>query len=251
MIETINSRELSLGKFLSTSWQVYKKNLKSILFIIVLLYTPYYLIVGSSVIRYNFHSFGNYTHLKNLIMIDQIGSTLSELIFGTAATLAIIVLTASSINGKNLNYVEAIKGGFSKWFKGVGTSIIQTILTFLWSLLLIIPGIYWSVNYTFSIQAAVLKEGSCYSALKDSHQAVQGKWWKVFGFTLVLNILIGIIVQLVVWPFENIELGLGFFVLFSLIKVINSFIIVATTVLFLNLDYLKHGVVIEEIEEII
>lgn len=186
MIDTIKNRELSFGEVLSTSWWHYKKNFMTILFIIVLLYTPYYLLMGSSIINFNFYSYGSYANFDNLLLLDRVSSFVTELIFGIAAMLAVIFIVDKSVNGEKLSYFEAIKMAFLKWFRGASTSIARNIVVFLGIILLLFPGLYVGIIYAFAIPVAILRDQSCLSAMKYSRKIVKGRWWKIFGVFLSL-----------------------------------------------------------------
>jgi uncharacterized membrane protein len=77
------------------------------------------------------------------------------------------------------------------------TSILRGIFTFLWSLLLIIPGIVYSVR-TSLFPVIVVVEGISYrAALKRSKTLIAGSAWKVFwrmvGIGIILFVVPGII----------------------------------------------------------
>lgn len=69
------------------------------------------------------------------------------------------------------------------------TSILRGIFTFLWSLLLIIPGIIYSVRTVF-YPVIVVSEGLAYrEALNRSKEAVQGQFWSVLWSVIITAFL--------------------------------------------------------------
>jgi hypothetical protein len=58
-------------------------------------------------------------------------------------------------------------------------------------ILLILPGIYWLVGYTFSYLLVVDRGLSAWQALEGSRRVVNKHWWGVFGLTLVMLLLTG------------------------------------------------------------
>jgi hypothetical protein len=57
-------------------------------------------------------------------------------------------------------------------------------------ILLIIPGIYLSFIWNFTIYAITLEECSAIEGLKYSQSLVKGRWWPVFGSVLLGNLFI-------------------------------------------------------------
>lgn len=56
-------------------------------------------------------------------------------------------------------------------------------------ILFIIPGVIFSLWYTFAPFVAILEKKRGMEALRESKKMVQGRWWTVFGYFLVLGIL--------------------------------------------------------------
>jgi hypothetical protein len=59
-------------------------------------------------------------------------------------------------------------------------------------ILLILPGIYWLVGYTFSYLLVVDRGLSAWEALEGSRRVVNKHWWGVFSLTLLMLLLIGV-----------------------------------------------------------
>lgn len=98
---------------------------------------------------------------------------------------------------------NAFKLGFGNYFHNIGGLLLMIILIFLWSLLLLIPGIIKSFAYAMTPFVLVDNpELSCYEAIKRSQELMKGNKWRYFLLALSFLgwILLGIL-----------SLGIGFF----------------------------------------
>lgn len=69
------------------------------------------------------------------------------------------------------------------------TGILRTCLTFLWTLLLILPGIIYQVRTTFYAVITVCDRTPYRAALTKSKELVRGQTWRVFKYLLGLSVL--------------------------------------------------------------
>ena len=100
-----------------------------------------------------------------------------------------------------MNY--GIQWGFGNYFHNIGGMLLMIILIFLWSLLLLIPGIIKSFAYAMTPFVLVDNpELPCYEAIKRSQELMKGNKWRYFLLALSFLgwILLGIL-----------SLGIGFF----------------------------------------
>jgi hypothetical protein len=107
------------------------------------------------------------------------------------------------------NQTIDLGGAASQALGKIGTIILSSIVLFLGvflaTLLLIIPGIYLGIVWSFSLYAVVLENCSVFESLKYSKSLVKGRWWPVFGSILAgtLIILPGAIINNVIEPKPN------------------------------------------------
>lgn len=85
----------------------------------------------------------------------------------------------------NLN-LEKIKPVALTWF-------FTSLFTCLWSILLIIPWIWKSVQRVFSIIISIDKWKFNADARKESEKMVNGKWWLTFGYIICGSLAVVII----------------------------------------------------------
>jgi hypothetical protein len=70
----------------------------------------------------------------------------------------------------------------------------------LWTLLLIIPGIIYSIFYSFAVYAFFFEDKRGMTAVRRSLNLVKDYWWPVFGRFLVLGIIFWIFMVLISVP---------------------------------------------------
>lgn len=68
-------------------------------------------------------------------------------------------------------------------------SLLVSLLTFLWTLLFIIPGIIFMVRYSFAQWSLFVEGKKDMSALHRSQELVKGRWWKVFARLIVPGLM--------------------------------------------------------------
>lgn len=84
---------------------------------------------------------------------------------------------------------DLFKQGMSIAWPAILVSLLAGMLTLLWTLLLIVPGIIFSVYYSFSIYALVFENQRGMAALKRSHALVKNYWWAVVSRTVFLSLI--------------------------------------------------------------
>ncbi len=77
-------------------------------------------------------------------------------------------------------------GGFKFMTPAVLIWLVGQLLTGVGLLLLLIPGIYLMVAYSFSVLMAVFGGFDFWTAMEESRKLITARWWKFFVFTLIL-----------------------------------------------------------------
>jgi uncharacterized membrane protein len=140
-------------------------------------------------------------------------------LFATLLVLAVSILTNKSLLGLIATiFLIIIKIGYTKIFlrihdgespkfveifeeyrifwRYLGTSIL-TFLTIIGGLiLLIIPGIFWAVRFSFSPIVVIDTKLGPVASMKESWAITKGQFWKILGFWVVIGLfnLAGLIV---------------------------------------------------------
>ncbi len=152
----------------------------------------YYLSKGYEIFKENFGNFIGYTVLYLLIVI--IGGLIPGI-----GTIVSIVLPAPLVAGfyivaRKINKDESYE--FGDFFKGFDfflqlflSALISGIFVLVGILLLIIPGLYLGVAYSFTSFFIVFNNMEFWPAMEASRKLITRNWFPVFGFVLVLGII--------------------------------------------------------------
>ena len=109
--------------------------------------------------------------------------------------ISIIAVSLSIENNKKPVFEDLTKSfkSYKIFLNYILSSLLYTVIVILGTILLILPGIYLAVRLSFYRYIVVEKENiGVIDALKESMKITQNRFWKIFGFMLVL-ILINIL----------------------------------------------------------
>lgn len=121
-------------------------------------------------------------------------SVVSSFFFTSLGYMGIVVARNQPLHWK------MIFTSFSCWRRLIVTCCLQWVLIVIGFLLLILPGIYLSVGYTYAMVLVVDKGLSPWQAMEESRKVIHKIWWKMFG----LYIAVGLVIFL-----GTIPLGIG------------------------------------------
>jgi hypothetical protein len=226
MMETkIKAKKLGIIDLLGGGWSIYRANIKTIFTIVLCVYFPIDLIIAF--VPRN-------TQLYNLIL----GAL--QFFIGILATIAIAIITEKAIEGKSVDWIEALQFARSKWTKAIGTGLLLWIRILGFMLLLIIPGLIYSLYYVFWDSVVALRDRSGKEALEYSKKLVVGQWWRIFEITLIIVLLAIILSQGVSYLMSLISDNPFFGIIPNLLTdIVGSFITVTFVLLFLNNDFVR------------
>lgn len=153
-----------------------------------------------------------------LLLADRNGRTPETALLVLLANILLVLLTVwggicllvigkrmlQAKSGRSRTSFKVVRTEASKLFiPFVLTSVLATIITVLWGLLLIVPGIIYLVRTVF-YQIIVVDEGIAYRpALRRSIDITRGRFWQVAGTIAGLSLLI-------LLPTQIINAGLHF-----------------------------------------
>lgn len=139
----------------------------------------------------------------------EIWIIIAVFIFGAITIGVLIQIIISGIsdytsarlsNGKSTTLGEALSGLFENFWGYSWVFIIVAVKTFLWTLLFIIPGIYFSYRYSLAGVSFFDKKLSGDSAVKNSLSLTRGAWLTTFASHVILSLLTFGIAQQIVIP---------------------------------------------------
>lgn len=232
----------SFEDVLRTSWHIFTKDPAPFLVPFLLISLPFlgFILFTGSSLGLSFFQTIEY-HDNNIILFIFI-FVLAYLIFIISSffvPLVMAFLTEDMAHGKSADLKKAFQKSVPRFFPYLGTSIIQMIALVLLFLLLIIPGIIFSVYWMFTSSIVALRGKWGISAIQYSGQIVKGKWWKVFGYSLLFSIMIGIpiwVVSFVIqWRIEHFFIQS--FILITIQILVSAFASIFYIVFFLFLEH--------------
>lgn len=117
--------------------------------------------------------------------------------FMARSYMALFLLIKKNYEGKPL---EIFKETRSIAFPYIGLALLTAVLVLLWSLLLIIPGLIFSVFYSFAIYTFFFENKRGMKAIKRSKELVKGYFWPVLGRIIFLAIILWVFGMVVAAP---------------------------------------------------
>jgi len=199
MVQELKNQKNSVSEILNSSFKLWKDNFITIALVITIVYIPVQILIELASITFEHLREPNYLNntedLRRFVSETRIYDFIRQFI-SVIATLGIFNFIYSLYRNDedDRNALELVKFGLRKWPKNFVQTLIAGLITLFYTLLLIIPGIYKAVQYSF-VSNLVSDEES--EPLDKSKLLVKDKWFDVFGM-LVLIFLIGLIIELIV-----------------------------------------------------
>ncbi|MBT6691594.1 hypothetical protein HOB10_04655 [Candidatus Parcubacteria bacterium] len=225
----ISAGEYSIEQVLSKAWRLYKDNFKLILKIIVVVYLPINIVLGMIPVGDTAEDARYYMTIVQTL----------EGLFGIVAVMAVTFVAKYKIDNKKIDFQKAFEKSFSRWWPVVWTNIVAGVFLLGLFLLLVVPGIIFSVYWIFIIYIAILFDKTGKEALDRSKAIVKGRWWTTFLYTLILTLLFFLAVA--IGSSLTYLSGTYIFnlIIEMLLDVVGAYFMVAWTILFLNFDKTK------------
>jgi uncharacterized membrane protein len=184
---------------------------------LVVIYLLYFLLVASFTLIEGLTGIGNITIDDGVVTFTSGSSGIFNLIFGGAFTLSFIKIN-KKLQRNEWFSVEYLFSGFHYFWKAFLIKLLTTIYIFLWSLLLVIPGIIKSFSYSLAMYIANdnpnLSANECITRSKELMQGNKFKLFKLllsyFGWILLCGLTLGI---LSLWVIPRIDQAIYLFYL--------------------------------------
>ncbi|MFZ2456112.1 MAG: hypothetical protein WAX07_06520 [Candidatus Altiarchaeia archaeon] len=218
MESDIYKKEYSLTEIISAALALFRDNAATILALTLLISVPVTLIniAASGIFSIDWMSDPSITPEEfSTLLSESMGDVIMSLLtlgaisvmlsfVSLLSSMALAFYVKSCLDGKKIDFSTAYSRAFGRWPSAIWTSIIQAIILIFLFLLLIIPGVIYSVYWSFALYAVALGGKSGKEALSYSKKIVQNRWWTVLGYAIVFGI-IGFILTI------PIVIALGFF----------------------------------------
>ncbi len=163
-----------------------------------------------------------------LKIIGIVGAIIS-IYFYIRTYIATFLLVKEDYKGKEL---DIFKASYKKFWSYFGLVLLTTIFILLWTLLLIIPGIIFSVFYSLAVYAFFFEDKKGMTAIRRSIQLVKGYWWPVFGRFLFLGLLMWIFTLIISTPLYSVAEDSTFAFIWNIVVQVVSLLIGPISLLF-------------------
>ncbi len=245
MEQESTNKKISVSETLNESFRLWKDNFIIIAIVIVIVFIPVQILIEfASMVIENLRG-SNYLDitedLRRLSNETRIYDFIRQLI-GVIATLGIFNFVYSLYRNDedDRSALEVVKYGLKKWPENFVQTFVAGLIVFLYTLLLIIPGIYKAVQFSFVSNLVSDEEND---PLDKSKLLVKDKWFDVFGMILLIFLIELIIELIVVVPFMILpDSFLTSIILGVLAAIASSYTIVIKGVYYLKLQELKNRI---------
>ena len=203
MIDLLKEKNLNFFELLSLSAKFYKKNVKTILFIFMIVFLPLNIFLGYIyLLRENSLANVDFEILAQNILIFGISAFPKQYIsytflymimsyfFEPLGGMAIIYSVWQYItnDGNKVSTKKSLSCSFEKGSLFIISSIIYLFLIFIGSTI-IFPGIYIFVAGYFYIYAIIIENKSIVSSIYSSFLVVKGNWFKLFSYIIIIKLI--------------------------------------------------------------
>lgn len=126
-------------------------------------------------------------------LVFSILYALLAMIAQTFFTLALAEYVSKKVEGKSVTWQEAFTVAKNLLLDGVLTNLLMTVLLIGLFILLIVPGVIFSIYWSFALIAVALKGKKNMDALAYSKDIVTGRWWMTLGYFILLGLIVAIV----------------------------------------------------------
>lgn len=198
----VYSREMNVGELLSAGFRLFLDNIKGISFGILIIGLPLSIVLGIVQVQlFHFTEVMEQLASSSYVSTQQATDMLLQL-GGYYLILAAIGVFLQPI--LDMGFMKLTKWRLEERKFQNKTAYIKSMLhtpTVLWvglvyavcifvASILLIPGIYLGIVWTFYLQCIALGKRKGLDALGHSRMLVRGRWWKTFGFLFLVGILV-------------------------------------------------------------
>jgi hypothetical protein len=117
---------------------------------------------------------------------DQMITMIPYYIIATVGFVATIRASANALRGEATDLRTVWRATSKRYFSSVATSIAWDLVLNILLFLLVVPALAGAVYTAFSLQVVGLRQESGFYALRHSKALVEGHFWRVAGYVLVL-----------------------------------------------------------------
>jgi len=199
---------IKAGEIIKNSWEVYAKNWRRLFPYMLLIFLPNFLLgpVGfASMYLDKFAPGGFFMYLNNFVVLAIFAASIIFALWAAAAMTK--NLKALSENQAGFNWREALVTTSRFIWPIIYTSILVMLVVLGGTILLIIPGVIFSIWFVFSYYTVIFEDKKGREALKASRALVAGRWWGILWRLIVPGIFFGLLAAILSYA---VATGLGY-----------------------------------------
>jgi hypothetical protein len=189
---------LSVSEILKHTFRLYVKNWRSILPYSALVFVPAAVLALLGVGSVYLSTILPTSDLVNDIVIFLL--SIASWFIGYWAMLGLALATKDMLEGLPIpTWRQGLSATGNMVLPILWVSFLTSLIVGLWTLLLIIPGIIFSMYYVFSGYSVLFDGKRGLEALRFSKSMVKGRWWSVAWRVGVTGLFFGILVSIAVF----------------------------------------------------
>ncbi len=242
MFSQIKGENLKLSELFKLAVTVYKKYFGYFAVITAFIYVPFCIILE--------------LFPKDLFLIENLAAQNIEslglmpygfigvyFLFIPLETAAITIVSKHAVEGKELKYTDVLDNTLLKWFKLCVTSGLLVLILGVSAILIVLP-MFLYVSFQFYANIVAITDKWGFSALRESHKLVKGKWLKTFLYVtliLIVSFIASFMLNLIYALTIGNVIAISRIVFSVVIEMLLVFFKVVVSLYFLNLFYLKNA----------
>ncbi|OHE78776.1 MAG: hypothetical protein A3G75_08680 [Verrucomicrobia bacterium RIFCSPLOWO2_12_FULL_64_8] len=135
---------------------------------------------------------------------------LAGLLLGGGFTGGLYYYYLRRLRGEPVEFADAFAGFTLAFVPLMLAGLVSSLLTGLGLLLLILPGIYLAVAWTFTYLLIIDQKLEFWTAMEVSRRVISAQWWRMFGLLILAGIVAALgVVLLVVGIFFTLPIAYG------------------------------------------
>jgi hypothetical protein len=238
-----------LGDILSAAWDLYRQNAAQLIQIVAVVVVPLTL-VQALLIRVALKQ--NCDDINTLSDLNRCTSTFGRSLLLTAISALIGVMiqqlltgaltrgAAGSLIGRPVDVGGSYRYAFSRLGGLIGLALLIALVVGVGYVLLIIPGIIFSVFLAMAVPAFIVERRGVTDSMSRSWNLVSGSWWHVLGVVFVAGLLAGIVNGIIT------AIGgstfIGYWIASAIAQIITApFVALVAVVLYVDLRTRREG----------
>jgi len=208
-----------LKKSLADSWSFFKIHAVAISIIILPIVAP--IDILTALYQYFFTS-------EEFLFSEQVIPMAISFIAYPIYTVGVIFYIASVISGENIDTKTLWKLGAKFWLPYIILSILVGVVVIFGFILLVIPGVIFTIRYAFSEFDLLLNQSKPLDAMRNSWDITKEYMWVILGGYVVITIALYVPYYLVASLF--VESSISYWVLDTVLNIAYSVLGVLYTI---------------------